>query len=506
MIYVCYGEIDFCNEVDDVIKLFYKKSEIEKIEKFCFEKLENDKIYLWLDTYNDFVEIKFFVGNKMISTEKLKFYKKEVALDIRRNSKWEIKRGIFVIISKYLNKELPWGMLTGIRPVKIVNDMIKEGLSNEEIRSSLKNYHFLSDKKLNLAIEIAKNQISKVYPHLKDKIFDKSLKSLSFEDNNNEVSIYIGIPFCVSRCLYCSFTSFQIDKHSKYIEKYIECLIYEMIETNKMIIENNLKIKSIYIGGGTPTSLDNKTLEFLLNKIDEIFQLENIKEYTIEAGRPDTLNREKLLTIKNSRVKRISINPQSMNDITLDKIGRKHTSKDIIDVFKLAREIGFDNINMDLIAGLPGENIDMFINTLSRIEELKPDSITVHTLSVKRASLLKDEVSEHKISEKDEVEEMLDLTYELAKRLNMNPYYLYRQKNIIGNLENVGYCKDGLECFYNIDIMEENHTILACGAGAVTKVVYPKENRLERAFNMKDVIEYIQRIDEMIERKRVLLY
>ena len=408
--------------------------------------------------------------------------------DTRKMHKWQIKREIYLALSKYTKRDLPWGMLTGIRPAKIVHEMVKKGLEKEETIETLRKFYMISDEKSNLVYEVAKNEIS---------ILDKATPDMA--------GIYIGIPFCPSRCLYCSFTSNPIDKYRHLLDKYIEALKTEIMSVQSIIERNALRIQSIYLGGGTPTSLDSQILKELLQFIENKFDLNELEEFTLEAGRPDSIDGEKLEIIKGSRVSRISINPQTMNDSTLELIGRKHTSEDIVEAFRLARKIGFNNINMDLIVGLPGENLKMFEHTLEEIAKMQPESLTVHTMAVKRASRLHEYMDSYCLIQADEASGMIDMAQRYAESMEMHPYYLYRQKNILGNLENIGYSKRGYESIYNIQIMEERQTIIALGAGSVTKVVYPSENRIERAFNVKNVEEYINRIDEMVDRKRALL-
>ena len=424
---------------------------------------------------------------------------------------------------------MPWGMLTGVRPAKIPYEMMEKGMTEVEIISELQNYYFVSPKKASLAYTIAKTE-----------------KSILERNTRDMVSLYIGIPFCKSRCHYCSFTSNCIDKNAYLVRKYTDALKREIQMINEDILKREkLKIQTIYIGGGTPTSVSNEELADLLQFIENTLDLSNLEEYTLEAGRPDTIDREKLITIKNSKVSRISINPQTMNLETLKAIGRSHTPEEVKEAFYLARDIGINNINMDIIVGLPGETLSMFEHTLKEIRQMNPENLTVHALSIKRASKLREELDtldkhdKHKNNShlkdvrlnKNETDNenyaydkgnsecaniwesrlfvadetanaMVDMAYNYALSMGMNPYYMYRQKNIAGNLENVGYSKPGFECIYNIQIMEEKQTIIAFGAGAVTKVVYPEENRIERAFNVKNLENYITRIDEMIERKK----
>jgi coproporphyrinogen dehydrogenase HemZ len=433
--------------------------------------------------------------------------------------KKELARQVYIALSGYTGKKLPWGMLTGVRPAKIPYEMMEKGMATEGILSELQNYYFVSPKKASLAYKVAETEREILKRNTKDMI-----------------SLYIGIPFCKTRCYYCSFTSNCIDKNAHLIDKYIDTLKKEIQITNEDIIKKEkLKIQAIYIGGGTPTSVSDEILSDLLYFIENTLDLHYLEEYTIEAGRPDTIDREKLVTIKNSKVSRISINPQTMNPETLKAIGRNHTPEELKEAFYLAREIGFDNINMDIIVGLPGEDLSMFEHTLKEIRKMNPENLTVHSLSIKRASKLKEDLdilnnykdnkgimgnrySRDKKGSKDYVgilknkylstdetaNAMADMAYNYALSMGMHPYYLYRQKNIAGNLENVGYSKPGFEGIYNIQIMEERQTIVAFGAGAVTKVLYPEENRLERAFNVKNLEDYITRIDEMVERKKKL--
>ena len=269
----------------------------------------------------------------------------------------------------------------------------------------------------------------------------------------------------------------------------------------KLLEEQNKSIETLYIGGGTPTTLTPDEMDTLIKGLFERFDLSEIKEFTVEAGRPDTINREMLEVLKKNNVDRISINPQSMNDETLQKIGRNHSIQDIIDTFHLAREVGFDNINMDIILGLVDEDLSMVRNTLDKIKELSPESLTVHTLAVKRTSKLKENLEDYELAQYEEMVKMINLAKEYAKDMGLNPYYMYRQKHMLGNLENIGYAKEGYECIYNMQIMEEKQSNYALGAGSITKFVYPDEDRIERVENVKNVEQYIQRVDEMIKRK-----
>jgi len=496
MIFVKLEGYDFKYQVEDVLRLFYGNEKIVFID----DDLQNKGSELYFHSRLESSDKCTSLNNELFYDNELKISSSYDLTDfitekqccenfIESNLfKREIKRLIYNDLKEYTLKRLPWGMLTGIRPSKIVHEMMDRHLSEQEILDTLTGYYDITPQKANLLYNIAK---------VERKVLDGLEK--------DTVSLYIGIPFCTTRCLYCSFTSNSIDKYSKSVPAYIKSLKKEMEEVSKIIGGTPYKIQSIYIGGGTPTSIDENSLKELLSHVEKYFDLRYLKEYTLEAGRPDSINEEKLNIIKASRVNRISINPQTMNNDTLKLIGRNHSAEDIVEKFRLAKKLGFDNINMDVIAGLPGENIDDFKTTLEKIHDLMPESITVHTMSIKRASKLNESIDKYDLTQGSEVEKMVDFAADFTRNMNMHPYYLYRQKNMLGNLENIGYCREGYESIYNIQIMDEKQTIIALGAGGVTKVVYTAENRIERAFNVKSVEEYISRIDEMIERKNALL-
>ncbi|MCB7318949.1 coproporphyrinogen dehydrogenase HemZ [Lacrimispora sp. 210928-DFI.3.58] len=399
-----------------------------------------------------------------------------------------IKKMFYQMLVNRTGKELPWGSLTGIRPTKIALTRLYEGWQEEDIRAYMKDTYMASDEKIDLSIDIAARE-------------KQLLKPLDYERG---YSLYVGIPFCPTTCLYCSFTSYPISKWKGRTGLYLEALFRELEYTaGKM---EGRPLDTIYFGGGTPTSLEAGDIDAILCKLEQLFDTKNALEFTVEAGRPDSITEEKLQVLRAHGITRISINPQTMNQKTLDLIGRRHTVEMVKEKFHMARELGFDNINMDLIMGLPEENLDDVRRTLEEIKRLSPDSLTVHSLAIKRAARLnmfKEEYGDLKISN---TPEMIALSAECAHELGMEPYYLYRQKNMAGNFENVGYSLPGKACIYNILIMEEMQTIAACGAGTTTKVVYPAENRRERCENVKEVEQYISRIDEMIGRKERILY
>ena len=395
------------------------------------------------------------------------------------------KRFLYRTLSEITGKTLPWGNLTGIRPTKLAYGMLDEGKSDEEIRSFYRQKHYVSEEKAKLSIDIAKRE-------------RELLKDVHYEGG---YSLYIGIPFCPTTCLYCSFTSYPIAAYRKRVEDYIDCVVKEMEYVSKRYAHKILD--SVYIGGGTPTTLEAEQLDRLIGRLKELFDFSTVKEFTVEAGRADSITRDKLEVLYRHGVSRISVNPQTMKQETLDIIGRKATVEQVLEAYKLAREVGFDNINMDLILGLPGETEADVQNTIDKVVELNPDSLTVHSLAIKRASKLSQWIQENGISALNNTDKTMEIAAEGAKKLNMEPYYLYRQKNMSGNFENVGYAREGKLGLYNILIMEEKQTIVACGAGTITKRVYP-DGRIERCDNVKDVGLYIEKIDEMIERKQKL--
>ncbi|MGL5085268.1 MAG: coproporphyrinogen dehydrogenase HemZ, partial [Clostridium sp.] len=327
--------------------------------------------------------------------------------------------------------------------------------------------------------------------------------------DEKSIAIYVGMAFCPTRCFYCSFAANPIGGNKKLVNPYLDALIYEINEIRKYVDERNLTIESVYFGGGTPTAVNNEEFENLMNEIHNSFvKNRNLLEFTVECGRPDSITHEKLITMKKYNTTRISINPQTMKDETLTMIGRGHNSQDVIDKFNMARELGFDDINMDMIIGLPGEGLDDAKNTAKELLKLKPDNLTVHGLSLKRASILYENFILKKgiqIKPQIELASMYEESRELAKSLGLSPYYMYRQKNMVGNMENLGYSKKGKECIYNIQMIEDKQTIIALGADAVSKVVFLEENRIERFANVKDVKGYTSRIKEMVEEKRKLL-
>ena len=402
----------------------------------------------------------------------------------RTEQKNNLKRALYQMLSERTGKRLPWGALTGIRPTKLAMKLLEEGKSREEVCRVFRTDYLTSEEKAELAADIA----------IREK---ELLKNIDYE---NGYSLYIGIPFCPTTCLYCSFTSFPVKKWEVRMGEYLEALFRELDWAAEHFRDQ--KLNTIYIGGGTPTSLTPELMERLLVKVCASFDLTWLQEFTVEGGRPDSITPEKLQVLRAWPVSRISINPQTMKEETLKRIGRRHTVEEVRQAFLLAREMGFDNINMDLILGLPEEVPADVEATLQALEELQPDSLTVHSLAVKRASRLKME-AEGTVAAggtQEESEEMMAIASAGAERMGMEPYYLYRQKNMAGNLENVGFSAPGKAGIYNILIMEEKQNIVALGAGTVTKAVFPG-GRIERTENVKDIEQYLIRIEEMLQRK-----
>lgn len=486
MICVYLENHDFQYEIHELIKVFFFGEEIIFIDN----KEEYNGIGLLIE--NRLIEANNKIDSvvKIYNDEKLvyEYVEKDLQFidigenNLRKKIRIGIKKGLYEALIHVSDIQAPWGILTGIRPIKIVHGLLDNEVEEENIINILLNQYRISDEKANLILDISKRQRKYLYPL-----------------SENRFSLYIGIPFCPSRCLYCSFPSCNINRYAGYIDEYTDKLIYEI--NNIKDIMKGKTISTVYIGGGTPTSIPLKNLDRIILNIYDNFNRKDIEEITVEAGRPDTINREILSMLNKNNVNRISINPQTMNDSTLKLIGRKHNSMDIIKSYYLAREIGFDIINMDLIIGLPGEGLEEIQNTLKEIKNLNPENLTVHTLAIKRGSKFIETMDKYSIEDQDIIGEMLKQTESFARDMKFYPYYLYRQKQILGNFENIGYAKEGSECIYNIKMMEEKETIMAAGMGSVSKIFFPKENRIERVANVKSLEEYLKRTDEMLNRK-----
>lgn len=465
MIYIKISDMDFYDDAVVLIKSFYPRTEVMQYQ----EQAEQTR------TVQDIV-IEPEVPEKDGRSKK----------ELHE----AFKCTLYTKLSAQLNKTLPWGYLTGVRPSKIAYTLLEKGADREQILEEFTKKHLVSEKKAQLALQVAQTEKS---------ILEKM-------DYKNGYSLYIGIPFCPTTCLYCSFTSYSLAAYQSKVQPYLEALLKEMKYVSEAM--RGRRLDTVYFGGGTPTTLSAGQLDMLLTELERQFDLSACRELTVEAGRPDSITYEKLCVLKAHHVDRISINPQTMNQQTLDLIGRRHTVEQIEEAFALAGKAGLDNINMDMILGLPGENKEMVQHTLEKIKALAPESLTVHSLAIKRAAALNIWREKYLDLQMDNSDEIVSMAADYAHQMGHQPYYMYRQKNMAGNFENVGYSKPGLECIYNILIMEEKQTIIAMGAGASTKIVFQNETeggqagRIERIENVKDVTNYIQRIDEMIERKR----
>ena len=385
---------------------------------------------------------------------------------------------LFLSLKSYTGQNPPWGALTGIRPSKMTRLLLEKGYSEESVINAMERNYLARRDKIALAVEVAKAE-----------------KEILGARPENAFCLYIGIPFCPSRCLYCSFASYPIGKDASLTDLYLDALEKELYAIKRMTWGSGVLV--VYIGGGTPTALSEVQLDRLLRTVVQMYG--GTKEFAVEAGRPDTLGVQKLRILKKFGVNRISINPQSLHDGTLIRIGRSHSAEDFSKSFALARAEGFNNINTDIILGLPGETPDSVKETMRKLLALKPENVTVHILTIKRASLLRETLEQYPLPNAGALEEMLDISRRMCLESGLRPYYMYRQKNMLGNFENVGYSLPGWQSLYNVHIMEETRSVWAAGAGAVTKLVFG--DRIERVFNVKNLYDYIRRIDEMIGRK-----
>ena len=477
---------DYYNEAADIVRMYFGKCETVRSER----ALADSQSFLQ-DTGILITSRLDITGETAVCISTyLEGQKHEEAVEksgIRaadgNEAKRLVKKSMYKLLAAVFKREYPWGILTGIRPVKIVHELMNNMVPSAEIPERLAEEYLISRDRAELAVKIADIERPFVYPY-----------------NNREISIYIGIPFCPSRCDYCSFTSNSINAFRGYVEPYMEKLTEEIRRVSEFLNINGFKVQTIYIGGGTPTALNAQQLERLIKCIGNSFGRQEC-EFTCEAGRPDSITKEKLQVLYENNIGRISINPQTMNDDTLIRIGRAHDSGQVIESFKLARKIGFNNINMDIILGLPGETMAELAHTLEEIKKLDPESVTVHTMALKRASVLNEKYMKSALPDDENVSRMMEYTKGFLGDMDMHPYYLYRQKHMVQNLENIGFSKKGFECIYNMQIIEERQTIVAFGADAVTKVVINSENRIERQHNIKDIKLYIENIEAMIRKK-----
>ncbi len=475
----------FHYEAGNLCRLFFPYHSLKLVEDMADFVDESIKVKAIIKTLADKTE--YSVELVADGTEITKKLYSSITQD-NKVLEQNICKCIFLVFSEYTDYTPKWGMLTGIHPVKFF-EQTAQVLGYEEAEKMFREEYFVSEEKINLSKIIVSAQ----------KVAIDLNKSDSF-------SLYISIPFCPSRCNYCSFVSQSIEKTKKLIPVYLELLLKEIEESAKIASGLSLKLSTVYIGGGTPTTLDAKQLETLILHVNKCFDMSNCVEFTVEAGRPDTINDEKLKVLADNNIKRISINPQSMNDEVLEIIGRKHSAKQVVEMYEKAKEIGIGDINMDLIAGLKGENFESFKNSLDEVINLNPQNITVHSLALKRsADIFRDENRKEYHDRVLEVTKMVDYSVKSLLNAGYLPYYLYKQSRSAANMENTGWAKPDTQCFYNIYTMDESQTVIACGAGAVSKIKDPNSNRLERIFNFKHSYEYIDRFNEILSRKKEVI-
>lgn len=462
---------NFHFELENLTRLFFPNEKITVIRDFS----EPQPPYIYTEV-SDKITISVNIGS---------FNKSETAVKKLTDDDNELVSAqlLYKLLCDFTGLTQPWGILTGVRPVKLLRRLAEESNEEQAVKKFEKDF-FVSNEKIALSRETEHNE---------RKILELS-KPESF-------SLYVGIPFCPSRCSYCSFVMASIERAEKLIEPYTKLLCEEIKRTAEIANKLGLRLETVYFGGGTPTTLSAEQLNTVLGTVNKSFDMSTCREFTVEAGRPDTIDIAKLFALKENKVDRISINPQTVNDEVLKTIGRKHTAQQFFDAFELARKCGFDNINTDLIAGLPTDTPESFKNSLDSIVRLNAECITVHTLCMKRASRLTTEGVTLDLQQARDAREMLAYTQNILGQNEYIPYYMYRQSRMVGNLENVGWSKRGFESLYNVYVMDETHTILACGSGGVTKLKRNNPDYLERIFNFKYPYEYIDRFDELIQRK-----
>lgn len=462
---------NFHFELENLTRLFFPNEKITVIRDFS----EPQPPYIYTEV-SDKITISVNIGS---------FNKSETAVKKLTDDDNELVSAqlLYKLLCDFTGLTQPWGILTGVRPVKLLRRLAEESNEEQAVKKFEKDF-FVSNEKIALSRETEQNE---------RKILELS-KPESF-------SLYVGIPFCPSRCSYCSFVMASIERAEKLIEPYTKLLCEEIKRTAEIANKLGLRLETVYFGGGTPTTLSAEQLDTVLRTVNNSFDMSTCREFTVEAGRPDTIDIAKLFALKENKVDRISINPQTVNDEVLKTIGRKHTAQQFFDAFELARKCGFDNINTDLIAGLPTDTPESFKNSLDSIVRLNAECITVHTLCMKRASRLTTEGVTLDLQQARDAREMLAYTQNILGQNEYIPYYMYRQSRMVGNLENVGWSKKGFESLYNVYVMDETHTILACGSGGVTKLKRNNPDYLERIFNFKYPYEYIDRFDELIQRK-----
>lgn len=472
---------DYKYELEGVMKLFIPAKLFELIYTDSYEKVQGDYAFIRKRKGKSKTLLYVYVSYKGNTAHKATCLN-NVIEGYDNECELILSKLLFSVMTKLTGIKAKWGVITGIRPVKRVNEMIAQGKTKEQIYEIMSERFLCIKDKIDIAYDTAKTQ-SRILSGLDSRSF----------------SLYVSIPFCPSRCSYCSFVSQSIEGCMNLIPEYVDKLCKEIVYTAKIVQKLGLILDTVYFGGGTPTTLDKSQLGLIMKTIADNFDMSKVREYTVEAGRADTITYDKLQVLKDNGCTRISVNPQTLNDSVLEAIGRRHTSKQFFDSFETARKIGFDSVNTDIIAGLPTDTLESFKKTVDKLINMSPENITVHTLSIKRAARLNHAEKERILD--NSAAEMVEYATKALSENGYKPYYLYRQKNMLDNLENIGWSKPGYESLYNIYIMEEVQTIIAVGAGGSTKLVDMKNHRLERVFNYKFPLEYNKHFDIMIKRK-----
>ncbi len=460
-------------DIENIAEIFFPYEKIKLIEN---GSLIEDPITVTTEISNKTAVVNAFVYDKHME--------KSIAISEESDGKSELSLLFYNVLSKLLGIEYPWGILYGVRPARFMHSLTDK-FGKEEAKRIFKNQYLVTDEKINLT----------------EAVMESENKIIALSDKNS-FSLYISIPFCPTRCSYCSFVSHSIKNTYRLIDDYVRLLADEIRKTAEYARSLGLKLETIYFGGGTPTALSAEQLTFLFETIEDCFDLSTLREYTVEAGRPDTITADKLFALKNAGVSRISINPQTFNDNVREYIGRHHTTAQTLEALKLAKNAGFENINMDFIAGLPTESEQSFCESIDKAVELGVPSITVHTLSLKSGAYMATRDNAFNLTDKILAKKMVDYAGFALRKAGYKPYYMYRQGKSLGNLENVGWCKDGCDCLYNVFMMDETHSVLAAGAGAVIKLKSCSTGKIERIYNYKYPYEYIDRYDEILKRKQ----
>ena len=461
----------FHYELENVARLFFPNEKITVVRE-C-ERKEEPYIYTEMSDKLT-VEVKAGDFNKSLNTENTgEDNEKELSL----------AQMLYKLLCEFTGINQPWGLLTGVRPIKLFRNVSNEQ-GFEKAKEIFANDYYVSPEKLNLAVMTEENE--------------RKIIELSKPDS---FSLYVGVPFCPSRCSYCSFVMSSIERAKKLVDPYADLLCEEIKFTAEIANKLGLRLETVYFGGGTPTTLSAEQLSKVIGTVNGNFNMSACREFTVEAGRPDTVTEQKLNTLFAHNVGRISINPQTFNDAVRANVGRRHTTEQTIAAYNLARKVGFENINMDFIAGLNGDTLDSFKNSIDTAVDMGADSVTVHNLALKSGAYLVTEKEYFDLSQRNTAYNMIDYSAQKLSHSGYYPYYMYRQSKSLGNLENVGWCKSNKDCLYNVFMMDETHTVLAAGAGAVTKLKNPQTSHIERIYNFKYPYEYINDFQVLIDRK-----